>query len=140
MANFVNLANAHFFDGLVWHRIVKGFVVQTGDPLTRNGSGDRRLWGTGGSDQTVPLEISGMRHDAGTLGVARSQDPNSGSSQFFINLANNDFLNGKYTVFGKVISGMEAAQKIGNLPVGQSEQPLVVSEALVRGIAVRNTP
>ncbi len=140
VANFVKLANAGFFDGLVWHRIVRGFVIQTGDPLTKNGGGDRGLWGTGGSEQTVPLEISSLRHDTGTVGVARSQDPNSGSSQFFINLANNDFLNGKYTVFGKVISGMEAAQKMSSLPVNPSEQPLAISQALVRGITIRYTP
>lgn len=140
VANFVNLANAGFFDGLVWHRIVRGFVIQTGDPLTKNGGGDRGLWGTGGSDQTVPLEVSSLRHDTGTLGVARSQDPNSGSSQFFINLANNDFLNGKYTVFGRVTSGLETAQRMGNLAVSISEQPTMISQALVRSITIRNTP
>jgi len=140
VANFVNLANAGFFDGLVWHRIVRGFVIQTGDPLTKNGGGDRGLWGTGGSDQRVPLEISSLRNDAGTLGVARSQDPNSGSSQFFINLANNDFLNGKYTVFGRVTSGLEAARTISSLAVNSSEQPLVISQALVRSVTIRNAP
>ena len=140
MANFVNLARAGFFNGLVWHRIVRGFVIQTGDPLTKNGGGDRRRWGTGGSSQTVPLEISGLKNGKGTLGMARSQDPNSGSSQFYINLADNDFLNGQYTVFGRVVSGLEAAQKINNTAVDHSEQPLVAEQALVTSIAMRDTP
>jgi len=140
VANFVNLANAGFFNGLVWHRIVKGFVIQTGDPLTKDGGGDRRRWGTGGSNQTVPLEISRLRNDQGALGMARSQDPNSGSSQFYINLTDNDFLNGQYTVFGKVISGLDVAKKIGDLPVGPSQQPLTLAQAVVTGITIRNTP
>jgi len=139
VANFVSLANAGFFNGLVWHRIVKGFVIQTGDPLSKNGGGNRRLWGTGGSDQTVPLEISSLKNDAGTLGMARAQDPNSGSSQFFINLADNAFLNGSYTVFGKVVTGMDAAKAIGNLPVDPSDQPLAAAQATVTSITIRDT-
>ena len=139
VANFVNLAGAGFFNGLVWHRIVRGFVIQTGDPLTKNSGGNRRMWGTGGSEQTVPLEISSLRNEPGTLGMARSQDPNSGSSQFFINLANNDFLDGGYTVFGRVVSGMEVAMSLGSLPVDSSEQPLVPGQATLKGIIIRNT-
>ena len=140
VANFVNLANAGFFNGLVWHRIVRGFVVQTGDPLTKNGGGDRGLWGTGGSSQRVPLEISSLRNDTGTLGMARSRDPNSGSSQFYISLADNAFLNGQYTVFGKVITGLEVAKKMGDLPVNSSEQPLAPTQAMVTSVTIRNTP
>lgn len=142
VANFVNLANAHFFDGLVWHRIVKGFVIQTGDPLSRNGGGNRRMWGTGGSPQRVPLEVTDtrLRNDVGYLGMARSQDPNSGSSQFYINLADNAFLNGKYTVFGRVMTGLDAARAIGNLPVDQSDQPIAPNQAMVTSITIRNTP
>src|SRR2546422_9767034 len=118
VANFVNLSQSGFYDNLVWHRIVKGFVIQTGDPNTRNGSGDRSSWGTRGSQQTVPLEIdSSLHNNAGYLGMARSSDPNSGSSQFYINLANNNSLDQQYTVFGKVISGMDAALALGNVPV-----------------------
>jgi dolichyl-diphosphooligosaccharide---protein glycosyltransferase len=140
VANFTALANAGFFNGLVWHRVVRGFVIQTGDPLTKNGGGNRRLWGTGGSNQTVPLEISSLKNDAGTLGMARSQDPNSGSSQFYINLADNAFLNGQYTVFGKVVAGLDVAKAIGSLPVGPYDQPLVPAEAMVTSITIRNTP
>jgi cyclophilin family peptidyl-prolyl cis-trans isomerase len=140
VVNFVSLANAGFFNGMVWHRIVKGFVIQTGDPQTKSGSGDRRRWGTGGSEQRVPLEVSSLKNDVGTLGMARSQDPDSGSSQFYINLAKNSFLDGQYTVFGKVISGMEAAQMIGALPVDSSDQPLDLAKAIVTSITIRNNP
>lgn len=140
VANFVNLANAGFFNGLVWHRIVNGFVIQTGDPLTKFGSGNRKMWGTGGSDKTVPLEISSLRNETGTLGMARSQDPNSGSSQFYVNLADNAFLNGQYTVFGKLVNGLDVAQKIAALPVDRDGQPLVPSQAVVTRITTQNAP
>ena len=140
VANFVSLANAGFFNGLVWHRIVRGFVIQTGDPLSKNGGGNRRLWGTGGSSQTVPLEVSSLKNETGTLGMARAQDPNSGSSQFFINLADNAFLNGNYTVFGKVVTGMDVAMAIGSLPVDQSDQPVATAQATVASITIRDSP
>ncbi len=129
VANFVNLVKSGFYGNLVWHRIVSGFVIQTGDPNTRNGTGDRSLWGTGGSSKTVPLEIvPSLHNDRGYLGMARSTDPNSGSSQFYINLAANTSLDGKYTVFGKVISGMDVVDNIANTPVYASgnflDQPI----------------
>ncbi len=125
VSNFVNLVRSGFYSNLVWHRIVKGFVIQTGDPNTRNGGGDRSTWGTGGSSQTVLLEIDSTLHNnVGYLGMARSSDPNSGSSQFYINLANNNSLDGQYTVFGKVISGMDSAFAIGNAPVNAQSQPI----------------
>lgn len=139
VANFVSLAKSGFYDNLVWHRIVKGFVIQTGDPNTRNGGGDKTLWGTGGSPNTVPLEIDKSLHnDVGYLGMARSQDPNSGSSQFYINLANNAPLDGQYTVFGKVISGMDVALNIGNVPVDSASQP--ISNVLVMSITIQENP
>ncbi len=142
VTNFVSLARSGFYDNLVWHRIVKGFVVQTGDPNTRNGGGDRSLWGKGGSSQTVPLEIdNSLRNNVGYLGMARSQDPNSGSSQFYINLANNAQLDGQYTVFGKVISGIDVALAIGNAPVdspshGQPLDPL----PFLTSVTISNSP
>jgi cyclophilin family peptidyl-prolyl cis-trans isomerase len=124
VANFVSLAQRGFYTNLTWHRIVKGFVIQTGDPNTINGGGDRFHWGEGGSPQTVPLEIDGSLHNnAGYLGMARGQDTNSGSSQFYINLADNPSLNGSYTVFGKVISGMDVALTLGNTLVSSQYQP-----------------
>jgi cyclophilin family peptidyl-prolyl cis-trans isomerase len=118
VANIVNLAQRGFYSNLVWHRIVSGFVIQTGDPTTQNGGGNRNTWGQGGSGQTVPLEIDNSLHNnVGYLGMARSTDVNSGSSQFYINLANNNSLDGKYTVFGKVITGMDVANIIAKTPI-----------------------
>ncbi len=122
--NFVSLAQSGFYTNLTWHRIIKGFVIQTGDPTTKNGGGDRSTWGNTGSSQTVPLEIDPTLHNnVGYLGMARSpSDLNSGSSQFYINLANTNSLDGNYTVFGKVInsSGMSAAYALGNTPTYSS--------------------
>jgi len=146
VANFVNLANSGFYNNLVWHRIVAGFVIQTGDPNTRNGGGNPATWGTGGSNTTVPLETNsadvaaGYVNNVGYLGMARSSSPNSGSSQFYINLADNPSLNGQYTVFGKVISGMNAALTIGSLPVNSNSQPVTPSQAMVLSITIKNTP
>jgi len=139
VANFVNLSQTGFYNNLVWHRIVKGFVIQTGDPNTKNGGGNRSLWGTGGSGKTVPLEINSTLHnDYGYLGMARSTDPNSGSSQFYINLANNTSLNGQYTVFGKVISGIDVALAIGKVTVNSTNQP--ITPVFVTSITIQDTP
>lgn len=125
VANFVSLANSGFYNNLVWHRIVNNpttpeFVIQTGDPNTRNGvNSTRSSWGKGGSNQTVPLEFCGSLHNyAGYLGMARGNDPNSGSSQFYVNLSNgtaNLSLDPNYTVFGKVISGMSVVCSIAHV-------------------------
>src|SRR2546426_4266817 len=139
VANFVNLSQTGFYNNLVWHRIVAGFVIQTGDPNTKNGGGNRSLWGTGGSGKTVPLEINSTLHnDYGYLGMARSTDPNSGSSQFYINLANNTSLNGQYTVFGKVISGIDVALAIGKVTVSSTDQP--ITPVFVTSITIQDTP
>ena len=128
VSNFVNLARSGFYNNLVWHRIIKGFVIQTGDPNTRNGLGDRSTWGQGGSSQTVPLETDSSLHNSvGYLGMARGQDRDSGTSQFYINVGDNSStLDGQYTVFGKVTSGLDMAFAIANVPVDspQNGQPL----------------
>ncbi|MDQ0468399.1 peptidylprolyl isomerase [Labrys wisconsinensis] len=98
------LVKRHFYDGIVFHRVIDGFMAQTGDPTGT---------GTGGSDlPDLPAEFSKEPFVRGTLGMARSQDPNSANSQFFIMFADGSFLNGQYTVFGQVVSGMEAVDKI----------------------------
>ncbi|MEK6946000.1 MAG: peptidylprolyl isomerase [Nanoarchaeota archaeon] len=102
--NFIYLANSGFYNGLKFHRVEPNFVIQGGDP-----KGD----GTGGSGKNIPLEINkDLTHVEGALAMARSQDPNSASSQFYITLAPTPFLDGSYAVFGKVVSGMEAVNKI----------------------------
>ena len=145
VANFVSLAKSGFYKDLVWHRIVQGFVIQTGDPTSVNGTGTPANWGNTSSNQTVPLEIDpSLQNNYGYLGIARTSNPNSGSSQFYINLANNTSLNGQYTVFGKVTSGISVAVAIGNLPVNSQCassqdaqcQPTDPSNALVRSITI----
>lgn len=101
--NFVDLVSSGFYDGLTFHRYEPGFVIQGGDPR-----GD----GTGGSAKNIPLEITGHKHVKGALGMARSQDPNSASSQFYICLADAPFLDGNYAVFGQVVDGMDAVLKL----------------------------
>jgi peptidylprolyl isomerase len=103
VARIKELARQKFYDGLVFHRVIDGFMAQTGDP---------RGNGTGGSGQKLPAEFSREPFVRGTVGMARAQDPNSGDSQFFIMFAPGDFLNGKYTVWGRVVSGMEYVDKI----------------------------
>jgi cyclophilin family peptidyl-prolyl cis-trans isomerase len=109
------LARSGAYDNVVFHRVIEGFMAQSGD--VANGNAERgfnlRRAGTGGSDlPDLPAEFSKLPHDRGTLGAARSMNPNSANSQFFINFADNHFLNGQYTVYGRVISGMEHVDAI----------------------------
>ncbi len=109
------LARAGAYDNVVFHRVIEGFMAQSGDVENGNAAKDFNLRraGTGGSDlPDLPSEFSRIPHDRGTLGAARSQNPNSANSQFFINFKDNHFLNGQYTVYGRVISGMEFVDKI----------------------------
>ncbi len=102
--NFIDLTNQGFYNGLAFHRYEPGFVVQGGDP-----KGD----GTGGSDKTIQLEISPkLRHVKGALGMARSQEPNSASSQFYFTLEDSNFLDDNYAVFGIVTEGMDVVQQL----------------------------
>jgi cyclophilin family peptidyl-prolyl cis-trans isomerase len=126
VSNFVDLANAGTYTDLVWHRIVDkstpAFVIQTGDPNTKGGVNSTRYsWGQGSTPNTVPLEFCGWLHNyAGYLGEARGSDPNSGSSQFYINLSNgsaNLGLDPSYAVFGKVLSGMSVVCQIAYVKV-----------------------
>lgn len=116
------LARAGSYDNVVFHRVIDGFMAQTGD--VANGNAEKefniRSAGTGGSDlPDLPAEFSKLPHARGTLGAARSSSPDSANSQFFVNLKDNDFLNGQYTVYGRVIDGMEHIDAIvrGEPPV-----------------------
>ena len=109
------LARSGAYDNVVFHRVIEGFMAQSGD--VANGNAERgfnlRRAGTGGSElPDLPAEFSKLPHDRGTLGAARSMNPNSANSQFFINFKDNHFLNGQYTVYGRVISGMEHVDAI----------------------------
>ncbi len=109
------LARAGAYDNVCFHRVIDGFMAQTGD--VANGNMEKafniRLAGTGGSEHPdLPAEFSKLPHDRGTLGAARSSNPDSANSQFFINFTDNHFLNGQYTVYGRVVSGMEHVDAI----------------------------
>jgi peptidyl-prolyl cis-trans isomerase B (cyclophilin B) len=110
--NFVKLAREGFFDGQFFHRVEPGFVVQGGDPQSKRLTpGDRRL-GTGGPGYTIKAEFNKRPHERGVIAMARSQDPDSAGSQFYITLAPQPRLDGQYTVFGRVVSGMDVVDKI----------------------------
>jgi cyclophilin family peptidyl-prolyl cis-trans isomerase len=110
--NFVKLAGEGFYDGTTFHRVVSGFVAQGGDPLSKTlPAGDRRL-GTGGPGYSVKAEFNKQKHDRGVVAMARSQDPDSAGSQFYITLAPAHQLDGQYTVFGRVTSGMNVVDAI----------------------------
>ncbi|MDV7142904.1 peptidylprolyl isomerase [Tropicimonas sp. TH_r6] len=107
------LARSGAYDGVVFHRVIEGFMAQTGDVQFGKSTGDIRMAGRGGSELSdLPAEFSKLPHARGTLGAARSQSPDSANSQFFINFSDNDFLNGQYTVYGRVIEGMEHVDAI----------------------------
>src|SRR3954466_985748 len=112
--NFKSLAKKGFYDGTAFHRIVKGFMIQGGDPLTKDPSKEDR-WGTGGPGYSVDAEFNDRPHVRGVLSMARSQNPNSAGSQFFICLGDASFLNRQYTAFGKLIKGDDVLTKLGDV-------------------------
>lgn len=111
VANFKMLAKAGFFDGIGFHRVLPGFVIQGGDPNTKDDN--RNNDGMGGPGYSIPAEFNKIKHEKGILSMARSQDPNSGGSQFFICLDRTPHLDEQYTVFGRVIKGLPVVEKIG---------------------------
>ena len=135
--NFKKLADSGFYDGLIFHRIVPGFVIQGGDPNTRDGD-NRTTWGTGGPGWNIKAEFNKNKHSRGALSMARSQDPNSAGSQFFIVLKDSNFLDGQYTVFGKVVSGMGVVDEIASLKTGSSDAPVDEQQAKMIKVTVRD--
>ena len=119
--NFISLINKNFYDGLIFHRVIRGFMIQGGDP---EGTG------MGGSDESIPGEFAAngvennLRHTEGVLSMARSMAPNSAGSQFFIMHKNAPHLDGSYAAFGKVIEGMENVNKIAETATDYSDRPL----------------
>jgi len=116
VARITELIRQGFYDGLTFHRVVPGFVVQGGDPTGT---------GRGGSGQNIPAEFNDHKHVAGTVAMARAQDPDSADSQFYISLGRSPHLDGKYTVFGQVTSGMDAVRRIR---VGDKMERVTVQE------------
>jgi cyclophilin family peptidyl-prolyl cis-trans isomerase len=126
--NFVDLAAKGFYDGTMFHRVIPGFMIQGGDPNTKKPEDPMHPYGTGGNmvngkEQTVKAEFNDVSHKRGIVSMARSSDPNSASSQFFIVVKDSTFLDGQYSAFGEVVSGMDVADKIANTPRGPNDRP-----------------
>jgi len=126
--NFKRLAQAGFYDGTAFHRIVKDFMIQGGDPLTRDPA-RQSDWGTGGPGHTLKAEFNDHSHQRGVISMARSQHPDSAGSQFFLCLADASFLDRHYTAFGQLIQGDDVLGRIGDTPVtldhsGERSKPL----------------
>ncbi len=121
--SFLKLAKKGFFNGTIFHRVIPGFMIQGGDPLTKD-PGKRQAYGTGGPGYTLPAEFNKIPHERGILSAARTADPNSAGSQFFIMVARAPHLDGQYTVFGEVVKGIEVADKIVSQPRDRRDMPL----------------
>jgi len=120
--NFIELAKKGFYDGTTFHRVIPGFMIQGGDPNSKDT--DRSKHGMGSPGYNVKAEFNEKPHKKGTLSMARSGHPDSAGSQFFICVADSPFLDRQYTVFGEVVSGMEAADKIVNQPRDKRDNPI----------------
>ena len=120
--NFKKLAKQGFYDGTCFHRVIAGFMIQGGDPLTKDPSKEA-LWGTGGPGYTIKAEFNSRSHVRGVISMARSADPDSAGSQFFICHGNPTFLDHQYTAFGKLIKGDDVLEKIATTPTHPPDRP-----------------
>jgi peptidyl-prolyl cis-trans isomerase B (cyclophilin B) len=136
--SFLKLANDGFYDGVLFHRIIPGFVIQGGDPNTK--SGPRSTHGTGGPGYTIPGEFNEILHEKGILSMARTNDPNSAGSQFFICLGRVPHLDRKYTVFGQVIEGIDVVDAIAALPRDERDNPLAANPARMDKVSTASWP
>ena len=121
--NFLDLAGKGFYDNTTFHRVIPGFMIQGGDPNTKDPKGPRSRHGTGGPGYTIKAEFNDTPHKRGVVSMARAQDPNSAGSQFFIVVKDSGFLDREYTAFGRVVRGMEIADKIVNSPRDARDNP-----------------
>ncbi|MFL6345359.1 MAG: peptidylprolyl isomerase [Nitrososphaeraceae archaeon] len=133
--NFKDLSKRGFYDGLIFHRIVPGFVIQGGDPNTKDNT-NRSKWGTGGPGWNIKAEFNKKKHSRGVLSMARSQDPDSAGSQFFIVLKDSSFLDGQYTVFGRVTHGMDIVDRIASLKTDSADAPIDIDESKIIKVIV----
>ena len=131
--NFKTLAKTGFYNGTLFHRVIPGFMIQGGDPNSKKS--DRSMHGMGGPGYSIKAEFNATKHARGILSMARSQDPNSAGSQFFIVVKDANFLDGQYTAFGKVTKGMEVADKIVSSPRDPRDNPL---EAISMKIIIKS--
>jgi len=121
--NFVDLAKKGFYDGTTFHRVIPGFMIQGGDPSTKDLKAPRERHGTGGPGYTIKAEFNDTPHKRGVLSMARANDPNSAGCQFFICVADSAFLDRQYTAFGRVVKGMEVADQVVNAPRDGRDNP-----------------
>lgn len=121
--NFKTLAKKGFYDGTCFHRVIRGFMVQGGDPLTKDDAQSAR-WGTGDPGYKIKAEFNAKKHVRGVLSMARSNDPDSAGSQFFICHGSPGHLDGQYTAFGKLLKGDDVLEKIATAPTGPRDRPV----------------
>jgi cyclophilin family peptidyl-prolyl cis-trans isomerase len=133
--NFIDLSESGFYDGTRFHRIIPGFVIQGGDPNTK--AGDPSTWGTGGSGRRLKAEFNAIPHKRGILSMARSMEPDSASSQFFVCVAPAPALDNQYTVFGEVVSGMDVVDKIVAGPRTGPRNDQAVNPVAIKSASVR---
>jgi peptidyl-prolyl cis-trans isomerase B (cyclophilin B) len=140
VANFKKLARSGFYDGTAFHRVIPGFMIQGGDPNTKD-EANKASWGMGGPGWTVKAEFNDKHHARGILSMARSSDPNSAGSQFFICHADAGFLDHQYTVFGNLIKGFDVLDKIAATPTEAPNRPIkrinVISVKIVPADSVK---
>lgn len=136
--NFISLAESGFYDGTIFHRIIPNFMIQGGDPNTI--SGDPSTWGIGGPTENVDAEFNSIKHNRGIISMARSADPNSAGSQFFIVHQNSNFLDGQYTVFGRIVTqeSFETLDKIASVETGDRDMPLDIEKVRITKISIVN--
>ena len=132
--NFVQLAQSGFYDGTLFHRVIPGFMIQGGDPNTKNPD-LKSQWGMGGPGHNIKAEFNSRSHLRGIISMARSQDPDSAGSQFFIVTSDSTFLDREYTVFGEVTDGMDVADKIVKLPRDGNDCPQQEAKVIKIGIS-----
>ena len=138
IANFIKLSENGFYDNTIFHRIIPGFMIQGGDPNTKDG--DKSTWGTGGPGNSVNAEFNNIKHNRGIVSMARSTDPNSAGSQFFIVHKDSNFLDEQYTVFGRIVTeeSFETLDKIASVETGDKDIPVNTEQVKITKVEVVN--
>ena len=134
--NFLKLVKSGFYDGTIFHRVIPGFMIQGGDPNSKGS--DKSTHGTGGPGYAIDAEFNDKPHVRGTLSMARSRDPDSAGSQFFIVVKESSFLDHQYTVFGVVVNGIEVADEIVSQERDARDNPMERIEVKIRVIKLKN--
>ncbi len=136
--SFKKLARQGYYDGTRFHRVIPGFMVQGGDPNSKKD--DRSSHGTGGPGFTIPAEFNDIPHDRGILSAARTSDPNSAGSQFFLMVARAPHLDNQYSVYGEVVEGMDVVDKIVNLPRDSRDNPKPGEQNKIESVTIETWP